>query len=296
MKSFRRVLTAAALLALAACNKTTPGAPEATPASPTVVHVTGIPLESPDEMQRKYKPMVDYLEQRLGTKVEFIPVTDYGAAVQALAAKKVDFAWLGGFTYVQAKLLAGAQPLCQRDIDTQFHTLFIHNTANKISKLEDLKGKKFSFGSKSSTSGHLMPRHFLLEAKIDPDKDFDGAPVYSGAHDATVKLVESGKVDAGALDQQVWQRMIDNKQVDASKVAVFWTTPAFVDYLWVTRGDVDPALQEKFKQAFLDLDITKPEQKPILDVQGATKYVPANAADYQTIEDVGYSTGLLQKP
>ena len=182
---------------------------------PEVVRVTGIPDENPTELQRKYEPMVKYLEQKLGTKVEYVPVTDYGAAVQALSAGKVDFAWLGGFTHVQARVMTGAVPLCQRDIDRDFKSVFIANSKSGIASMADMKGKTFAFGSKSSTSGHLMPRHFLItEHKIDPDKDFKGPPLYSEAHDATVKLVESGKVAAGALNVEVWERMNKEGKVD----------------------------------------------------------------------------------
>jgi len=265
-------------------------------AMPEVVRVTGIPDENPTELQRKYDPMVKYLEQKLGTKVEYVPVTDYGAAVQALSAGKVDFAWLGGFTYVQAHVMTGALPLCQRDIDREFKTVFIASAKSQIKSMADFKGKKFAFGSKSSTSGHLMPRYFLLtEHKIDPDKDFDGPPVYSDAHDATVKLVESGKVDAGALNIEVWDRMTKEGKVDQKKVKVIWTTPGYVDYVWTVRKDMPPALQEKFKTAFLELDASKPEHQAVLELQGAKKFVPAAPEDFAVLEKVARDTKLLKE-
>ncbi|MCB1958796.1 MAG: phosphate/phosphite/phosphonate ABC transporter substrate-binding protein, partial [Rhodocyclaceae bacterium] len=184
-------------------------------------------------------PMVALLEARLGAPVEYVPVTDYGAAVQALVAGKVDFAWLGGFTHVQARTMADVVPLVMRDIDREFHSVFIANVDSGVAQIADLKGKTFAFGSKSSTSGHLMPRHFLIqEHGIDPDRDFDGAPVYSGAHDATAVMVASGKVDAGALNEQVWDRVLAEGTIDPAKVVVIWTTPAFVDYTWTARAAV----------------------------------------------------------
>ena len=261
----------------------------------TTLRVSGIPNENPSELQRKYAPMVEYLEKKLGAKVEYVPVTDYGAAVQALSAGKLDFVWLGGFTHVQSRVMDGSIPLCQRDIDREFKSLFIANTGSGIKTPADIKGKTFAFGSKGSTSGHLMPRYFLnTEFKIDPEKDLDGAPVYSGAHDATVKMVESGKVAAGALDMEVWARLTNEKKVDPEKVKVIWTTPPFVDYVWTARKDVDPKLQNAFKQAFLELDPANPEQKVVLDLQGAKKFVPAVPADFDKIEQVARSSGLLK--
>lgn len=268
----------------------------ATPAhAEDVIRVSGIPDENPTELSRKYQPMVDHLQKQLGVKVVYVPVIDYGAAVSALAAGKVDFAWLGGFTHVQAKVLAGAKPVVMRDIDREFQSVFIANTAAGIAKPEELRGKSFAFGAKSSTSGHLFPRHFLsTQFHIDADKDFAGAPIYSGAHDATVKMVESGKVQAGALNIEVWHRMLAGDKVDKAKVKVIWTTPPFVDYVWTARKDLPPTTVQKFANAFLSLDASKPEDKAVLDLQGAKKFVVAKPEDFLVIEQVGRSTGLLK--
>jgi phosphonate transport system substrate-binding protein len=258
------------------------------------IKVTAIPDENPTELIRKYQPMVDYLGKQLGREVKYVPVTDYGAAVQALAARHVDFAWLGGFTFVLAKNMAGGVPLCMRDIDREFKSVFITHVDANLTKLEELKGKRFAFGSKSSTSGHLMPRHFLQKAGVDPDKDFDGPAIYSGAHDATVKMVESGKVHGGAVNIEVWERMVREKKVDTEKVKVFWTTPGYVDYVWAAHKDVDPELQKKFVEAFVTLDDSKPEHRAILQLQDAKKFVAATTEDFDAVEKVARDTGLLK--
>lgn len=262
----------------------------------TVIRVTGIPDENPTELQRRNAPMVAFLAKSLGVKVQYIPVTDYGAAVQALVAGKIDFVWLGGFTHVQARTMAKVEPLVMRAIDRNFKSVFVTHTKSGIKSMAELKGKTFAFGSKSSTSGHLMPRYFLLTRyKLDPSKDFKGAPVFSGAHDATVKMVESGKVTAGALNQQVWARMVRSKQVDPKKVKVLWTTPGFADYVWTARAAVAPKLRALFVKAFLSLDPKNPKHKEVLRLQGATKFVKASPHDFDAIEKVARSTGLLKK-
>jgi len=283
--SRRHALTLAALLAL-----TVPAVQ-----AEEVIRVSGIPDENPTELARKYQPLVDHLEKSLGVKVVYVPVIDYGAAVSALSAGKIDFAWLGGFTFVQAKVMAGARPVVMRDIDREFHSVFIANTASGINKPEELRGKSFAFGAKSSTSGHLFPRHFLTTTyRINPEQDFAGAPLYSGAHDATVKMVESGKVQSGALNIEVWNRMLAGDKFDKTKVKAIWTTPAFVDYVWTARKDLPAATVQKFANAFLTLDATKPAEKAVLDLQGARKFVPAKVEDFDVIEQVGRSTGLLK--
>ena len=282
-----------ALLLGAGCQRGA-SAPQREVAS-TVIRVTGIPDEQPTELAREYEPLVELLEQRLGAKVEYVPVTDYGAAVQALVAGKVDFAWLGGFTHVQARTMAKVEPLVMRDIDREFHSVFIANLDSGITQVSELRGKRFAFGSKSSTSGHLMPRHFLVsEHGIDPDKDFAGAPVYSGAHDATIVMVAAGKVDAGAVNEQVWTRVQAAGEVDLSKVRVIWQTPAFVDYTWTARTELPEATRQAFRQAFLDLDAQDPEHAPILERLGASAYVPAAPEDFDAIEAIAKTTGLLE--
>jgi phosphonate transport system substrate-binding protein len=263
-------------------------------AAQAVFKFTAIPDESPTELARKSAPLVKYLESRLGMKVEFTPVTDYAASVEALANKQVDMAWFGGFTFVQANVRSGgkAVPLVQRAEDETFKSVFI-TTDPAIRTLADLKGKNVSFGSQSSTSGHLMPRSFLLEAKVDPDKDFKRV-AYSGAHDATIAAVAAGKVDAGALNISVWDKFVADKKVDTTKVRVFYTTPSYYDYNWTVHADMPAALKEKLSKAFLDLNPATPEGKEILELQRATKFVPTKADNYKGIEAAARSAGLLK--
>lgn len=259
-----------------------------------VLRVSAIPDEAPTELQRKFKPLGNYLEQKLGMKVEFTPVTDYAASVEGLINKKIDMVWFGGFTFVQAKVRSNNQvtPLVQREEDEKFKSVFI--TTNKdINKLEDLKGKTFSFGSESSTSGHLMPRSFLLAAKINPDTDMKRI-AFSGAHDATVAAVSGGKVDAGALNISVWEKLLNEKKVDPAQVRVFHTTPGYYDYNWSVRSDMSPELQKKLSDAFLALNKNDPQGKEILELQRATKFIPTKAENYAAIEAAARSAGLLK--
>jgi phosphonate transport system substrate-binding protein len=266
----------------------------ATQAQQTVLKVSAIPDEAPTELQRKFAPLGKYLEKETGMKVEFIPVTDYAAVVEALASRRLDMAWLGGFTFVQTKLRTNgtAIPIVQRQEDAVFTSRFITSQPD-IKSLSDLKGKTFAFGSPSSTSGHLMPRYYLLQAGIDPERDFKRI-AFSGAHDATAAFVESGRVDAGVLNSSVWDKLVEEKKVDTAKVRVFATTPPYFDYNWTVRGDLDPALIKKLTNAFLALDASKPEQKEILALQRATKFIPTKAENYAGIESAARSAGLLK--
>ncbi len=281
----KRTLALAAAIALSATTLLVQAA--------EVLRVTAIPDEAPTELQRKFKPLGEYLAEKLGMQVQFIPVADYPAVVEALAADRIDLAWLGGFTFVQTRLKTGnAIPLVQREQDAVFTSKFI-SADPAVKSLADLKGKTFAFGSVSSTSGSLMPRYFMLQEEIVPEQYFSRV-AYSGAHDATAAWVEAGKVDGGVLNASVWDKLVADGKVDTRKVHVFATTPTYYDYNWTVRGNLDPALVEKITQAFLDLDPANPRDKAILDLQAATRFIPTKAENYQGIEAAARAAGLLK--
>jgi phosphonate transport system substrate-binding protein len=270
--------------------------PVAVPADvPDVLRVSAIPDENPTELMRIYTPFAEYLAKELGMKVQFTPVVDYAATVEGLAAKKLDLVWYGGFTSVQAvrRTNGTAKRLVLRQEDAEFKSVFVARPDSGIKGLGDLKGKTFAFGSVSSTSGHLMPRSFLLQAGVNPEKDMKQV-AYSGAHDATVLWVESGKVEAGALNFLVWDKLVQQKKVDQSKVSVFYTTPPYVDYVWTVRGDLDKGIQDKIVAAFLKLDYANPEHRRLLDLHRTKKYIKANDADWKGIEEAATAAGLLK--
>ncbi len=190
-------------------------------------------------------PLIAYLAKSMGREVNLVLTPTYNDTVEALGNGTVDFALLGALAYVKAHKDYGVVPLVQRTIDLQFHTLFICGANSSIRSLQDLVGKKFAFGDENSASGHLIPYLELRQAGVNPDTlQFR----YSGSHGATAKLVESGAVDAGLLDEAIFNSMIAEGKLDRTKVRAFHTTKPFVDYVWVARKDLDQATQEKFVQ------------------------------------------------
>jgi len=301
----------ALLLPLAACNSG--GSPSVSSSSPAAANspstvkpfVTGaIPDQDPEKLQRLYTKLATYLTAELGVPVEYKPVTDYTAAVTAFKVGDLDMVWFGGLTGVQARLqVPGAEAIAQRDIDANFHSVFIVNKTSGIAPITDikglqvLKGHTFTFGSESSTSGRLMPQYFLQQAGVKLE-DFKGEVGFSKSHDATLKLVEAGTYDAGALNEQIWKSRLDAGEVDLTKVQVVWETPAYFDYHWV----INPAVKERYgadfvqkvQAALMKLNPAVPEQKEILDLFGAEKFIPTENANYQQIEQIGRQIGKIQ--
>src|SRR5262245_27298291 len=207
-------LTIAALFVLmAGCTSTKNGA--------ETLRLSMIPTTNPGKIIRESKPFIDYIEKETGAKVELNVPTNYAAVVQAIAIDRVDIAYLGGLTYVQASARAGVVPLVQREKDQTFHSLFITQRDSAIHSLGDLKGHTFAFGDVNSTSGHLMPAYFMLQEGVD-QAVIDKA-IYTGGHDATALAVANKKVDAGAMDEQVFARMIMEGTISESQVRVFYT-------------------------------------------------------------------------
>jgi phosphonate transport system substrate-binding protein len=234
-------------------------------------------------------PLRDYLAKAVGTKVELIIPTNYNATVEALGNGSLDFAYLGALTYVKAHDRYNVNPLVQRSADKNFHSLFITQSGAQIQKLGDCKGKRFAFGDINSTSGHLIPFDELKKAGINADDDMQIR--YTGSHAATVKAVEAGAADAGALDETVYRSMIAEGKVDGSKVRIFQTSPAFVDYVWVARADVGPAQREGFAKAFLSLKEGKDDA--ILNILRGKDFVRANDAEYANIRKIARDLKML---
>ncbi|MGC1307665.1 MAG: putative selenate ABC transporter substrate-binding protein [Phormidesmis sp.] len=267
--------------------------------------VGAIPDQDPEKLQRLYAKLADYLSAELGVPVSYQPVTDYAAAVTAFKVGDLDLVWFGGLTGVQARLqVPDAEALAQRDIDAAFHSVFIANSAAGIGPLSgeadltQLKGKTITFGSESSTSGRLMPQYFLEEAGVELS-DFKGEPGFSSSHDATIKLVESGSYETGALNEQVWLDRVAEGEVDESKVQAIWQTPAYYDYHWVVNSDrvnqkYGDGFTDKIQAALLKLDANNPEHAEILELFGAEKFIETENDNYAQIEAVGRKIGKIK--
>ncbi len=272
-------------------------------AAPTL-RVGAIPDQNPEQLNRLYGLLASELSRELNVDVRYIPISNYPAAVSAFRTGSLDLVWFGGLTGVQARLQRpGARVLAQREIDAQFHSLFIVNSSSGLptikstSDLKLLKGKRFTFGSESSTSGRLMPQYFLQQAGVR-SKDFAGGRVgFSGSHDATLALVQSGSYEAGAINEQVWKANVRRGRVDPKKVKVIWRTPAYADYHWLVQPELDQRFRLGFttqlQLAILGLNRQSAKQRKILDLFGAQKFIKANPQQYKPIEDIGRQLGKI---
>jgi phosphonate transport system substrate-binding protein len=246
---------------------------------------------TPDGLSPEQRiPLQHYLTQYMGREVKLVTLNSYATTLDSLSSGSIDFACLGAVTYVRARAQLGLVPLIQRESDLRFHSLIIANNSKSIYSLTDLKGKQFAFGDIYSTSGHVIPYLEMKRAGINPDTDLQSR--YSGEHSATVKLVEMGIVDAGAVDESVYNAMIKDGRADQGRLRVIYTSHPFVDYVYVARRGVTDSEREKFAAALLALKEGKNDD--VLKILRATKFVKANDGEYAAIREAAQELKLVE--
>ena len=270
-----------------------------------VLQIGAIPDQNPEKLNRLYGTLSEELSEKLDVPVRYAPVSNYGAAVSAFRTGSLDLVWFGGLTGVQARLQTpGARVLAQREIDAEFTSVFIANGTSGLrpftsaDQLVELKGRRLAFGSESSTSGRLMPQFFMGENGVKPEDLAGGGPGFSGSHDATIAVVQSGAYEVGALNEQVWRSNVADGRVDPDKVLMIWRTPPYVDYHWVVRPGLDDrfgaGFTNKLQTALLDLSAETENGAAILELFGAERFIPAKDEDYVMIETVGRQLGKIR--
>ncbi|MDH3601682.1 MAG: putative selenate ABC transporter substrate-binding protein [Candidatus Tectomicrobia bacterium] len=260
---------------------------------------TAIPDQDTARLQERFGKIASYLSDQLGIPVTYVPVKSYSASVQAFKNNEVQLAWFGGLSGVQARLsVPDSVAIAQGAEDPEFITYFIANTSTGLSLSKDfpagIEGKTFTFGSKGSTSGRLMPEYFIREHFGKAPREVFKRVGFSGDHSKTLALVQSGSYEVGAMNFKVWHKEVDAGKVDPEKVQVIWHTPTYPDYNWTIRGDVDQTFGDGFikkvQQALTDI-----KDDGILKAFPRSGFIPADNAMYQPILDTAIEVGIIRK-
>ncbi len=297
------VLLLLALAALCGCSSSTAGGDPPSAGGRPALTIGAIPDQDPEQLARLHPVVAQELSARLGVPVRFRPVTDYAAAVTAFRTGDLQLVWFGGLTGVQARhQVPGARPLAQRDVDRRFRSVFVASRRSGLRPVRDvaglraLRGRRFTFGSPSSTSGRLMPQLFLERAGVRTG-DLRGRAGFSGSHDATLALVASGSYEAGAVNEQVWEQRLAEGEVDRDALRVIWRTPTYHDYAWIARPDLDARFGRGFTDrvgaALRGLDRGGPRARRILRLFGARRFVAVGPRDHDEVARIARRLGLL---
>ena len=258
---------------------------------------TAIPDQDETRLVERFGKVADYLEAALKIPVAYIPVKSYPAAVTAFTNDQVQLAWFGGFTGVQARrAVPGSQAIAQGIEDQAFTSYFIANAATGLKRSDTLSegivGRSFTFGSRSSTSGRVMPEYYLRKRFDKPPSEIFSRVGFSGDHTRTLQLVQSGAFEVGAMDFSVYGLEDKAGHVDPAKVTIIWQTPPFPDYNWTVRGDVDKKFGEGFTKRLQDT-LVGIKDPAILAAFGRSGFLTAKNEDYAPIEAVAKATELL---
>ena len=265
------------------------------------LYFTAIPDDNESLMSERFDPMADYLSKELGVEVVYKRVTNYQLAVTAMAAKDVYLAWFGGLTGVQARERTKGEAIAQGEADAQFYSYFIAHPSSGLKPSDEfpkeIKGKTFTFGSKTSTSGRLMPEAFIRQHMGEAPNDvFKGDTGFSGSHNLTIDAVASGAFQVGAVNGKTWElKKVEGKTGDAF---IIWKTPTYADYNWSVPGDIDDVygagFKDKLQAALLKLDPKNPEHKKILDAYPRKRFIKATNDDYKGIKSTAESLGVIR--
>lgn len=260
---------------------------------------TAIPDENTDRLQIRFNKVAQYLSEQLGIEVEYVPVKSYSASVAAFKNNEVQLAWFGGLTGVQARRsVPGSEAIAQGEEDLQFITYFITHNSTGLKKLdnfpEGIKSRTFTFGSKGSTSGRLMPEFFIRQYfNANPKKIFKRVG-FSGDHSKTIALVQSGSYEVGAVNYKVWENQLNSGNIDTNKVRIIWKTPTYPDYNWTIRGDVEAKFGMGFIQKVKDV-LVNMSDKNLLDSFPRTRFVEADNSMYDPILETAMAIGIIDK-
>ena len=259
---------------------------------PTVLKIGILPDESETVLLKRYTPLFKHLSEELGVPYELKISKSYDTLLEQFNNKEIDLAYFGGYTFLQAYHNSRAVPLVMRDIDIYFTSYFIAKANTAESNIKDFSGKTFSFGSRLSTSGHLMPRYYLKNMNIEPETYFSKTS-YSGSHDTTAYWVKDGITDIGVTNSTILDKMLQDGRLKKHEIKIIWKTPPYPDYVWALQSDYSTTVQTKIREAFLTLTPSNKEHAAILTHVDAGGFLPASIDDFSKLNDIALQSGLL---
>ncbi|MBT3556271.1 MAG: phosphate/phosphite/phosphonate ABC transporter substrate-binding protein [Rhodospirillales bacterium] len=259
---------------------------------PTMIRIGVLPDETEAKLRERYLPLFQHLESAVGLKTELVVPKSYSHLLELFSQNQVDIAYFGGLTFLKAHKQLGAAPMVMRDTDLRFRSYFLARSDRIEKTIHDFKGQRLAFGAKLSTSGHLMPRHFLQTKGIVPETYFSEIK-FSGAHDKTGFLVRDGMVDLGVANASIIDSMFSDGQLSKTNVQIIWKTPPYPDYVWAANKGLGAEVRNSLIQAFLQLSPTDEPDTAILNKLHAGGFLPASLDDFQELSTIAESLGML---
>ncbi len=258
-----------------------------------ILRVGILPDDDDEIIRRRYAPLLSYLSEATGIDTQLVLPSNYGKLVSLFNDQKIDLAYFGGLTFLQSYSVDIAEPLVMRDIDLRFTSFFFSKGTDSTADIYEFEGRKMSFGSHLSTSGHLMPRQYLQSIyQINPESFFSEI-TYSGAHDTTVYNVRDGITDVGVANSEIIVRMINDGRLQPGEINIFWETPPYSDYVWAVNRNLPTSIKSNLRDGFLTLSKVDKVHQIILTNLGANNFVPAGIGDFSPLQEVAKKLDMI---
>ena len=262
--------------------------------TPSILRIGVLPDQNLARLRTRISPLLDYLAEETGLEVKLTIASDYSHLLQLFGNNEVDMARFGGLGFVQANAFYHAKPLVMRDIDTRFVSWFLVREDSAVQSITDTQGKPFSFGNHLSTSGHLMPRHFLkINHQIVPEEFFSEVR-YSSAHDETVYSILNDEVALGSVNPIIVKEMIEDGRLEPNALRILWETPPYPDYVWAIHNTLESKMEVQLRNIFLALDPVNEQHIEILNNLHSSGFLPAGVHDFSLLKEIALSLGLLE--
>ncbi len=259
---------------------------------PAVLRIGLVPDQSREVLARRNTPLFEHISAAVGIKYEMVVPRSYGHLLELFHEKKVDLAYFGGLTFLKARLADGAVPIAARDVDSRFVSYFLVRKDNTATSLQELDGRILAFGSKLSTSGHLMPRHFMQQNGLIPE-DFFAEVRHTRGHDETANLVRDGLADVGAVNALIVEAMFADGRLNRDTFHIISRTPPYPDYVWAMRPEIAKETRTLVQDAFLSLSVYDTKHADVLAKIGARSFLPIAPGDFDVLGQIATNLGLL---
>lgn len=251
-----------------------------------------IPLKAEEEMMEEYQPIQKYLEEQLNLTINIQIMDNYAHLVKAMKDQSIDIGFFGAFSYIAAESQMELTPLVaekRKDSGISYYSYILTKNDSNISAIDDLKGKKFAFVDKGSTSGFVLPYALFKSRNIEME-DYFSEIHYSGSHGSVPEEIENSIVDAGAISSIQYEKLVEDGKIDPESFKILWKSTPIPSSPYVAGSELDEKLQTKFVNAMLAVHEEIPGELAKFD-ESVDQFVKVENKEYNSIRNISAVLG-----
>jgi len=245
------------------------------------------------KQMERYRPLAEYISERLGVKIRLTILSKYGDVIDRFNSRRMDGAFFGDLTTVIAYEKLGVIPVVSvvntdNSIFVRGHIIVRRDSGIKSAR--DMKGKVVAFADKASVSGYLFALSYLRKNGVRDISSFFSEIFFTGSYDASVYAVLDGRADVGCVNDTVLREMIRNDPTIDREIQIIATSPEIPGITLCLRRDIPSELRKSMYDILTGMPRNTREKK-ILDRFGAAGFMKASMGHfkpvYRMLEDIG---------